>query len=604
MDKIKQYQDEFWMKILWYREFEETFEFVQSETPCLDYMPMEILIYIFSYLNPADMFSVMLTCKRFLEAIKYPKFNRNWILSFSERYASQFAIPLRIFTSTTCQRIIPAVAMHTAQVDNESSEEFWEYYGHNLKEIQFLSGLLRKEEFVNILKYTRNLVTVKIEANNMFKNWEIKRCGYDPLRRLNMQHVRNFSLARNNFLSPDIFEYLMMTVPHVTTIDLSNCLSIMNPPERNKFLDYVLIYLKENASRIKSLNFANTPTDDFFLDGLGRIENLKLRELHLTFMGSTKNNNFGIPILISSQDQLEKFDLTASPCANDLMVRMICNCMHNMKVLLLKKCHNVTDFSVRELHKLKNLKSLEISDCDYVTDTGIMEGVLYGKPNNKMTELRLGVMTNLSESVVLRMSYYYENLNVVDLGGASNAVTDHSIQMIFRHMKFLRFLNIESCCKVTDFGFTGVESEYSIRKHSIRNLKGLQVLRGNGLYKLTDFTLIDAFVFNELKELYFARCNFTYDGIAYLVKNCPSLEVLDLSECSKIDDDCVELIATKLPRLKTLKLNNCDEITEKSIEIISANCEDLRNLFIRNCKINFNPEDNLVYMRSLRKVVV
>lgn len=450
----------------------------------------------------------MLSCKRLMEVMEYHKFSNHWILNFCERYASQFAIPLHLFTSNSCKRIIDAVALHSAQIDDDSSEYFWEYYGHNLHEIQFLSGLLRKEDFVNVLKFTRNLCVIKIEANSMFKNWTINKCGMEPLRRLNMGHCHTFGLARNNFLSPDIFEYLMMTCPYVTAIDLSSCLSIMNPPERNKFLDHVLAFLRVNAPQIKSLNFANTPTDDFFLDSLGRIEGLQLRELHLTFMGSTKDSNYGIPILIASQSSLEKFDLTASPCANDLIVRMICNCMPKMKVLLLKKCHNLTDMGVRELGKLKQLKSLEISDCDYVTDVGIMEGVL-GDENSKgaMKEMRLSVMTNLTEAVVFRMSYFYENLRVLDLGGVSNAVTDNSIQMIFRHMKFLRFLNIESCCKLTDFGFTGLESTYARRCHSIRNLKGLQVLRANGLHKLTDFVLEDAFVLTELKELYFARCN-------------------------------------------------------------------------------------------------
>lgn len=507
MDFINSYEKYFKMKILWYREFEATFEYVHSLTPCFDYMPMEILIKIFSYLNPSDMLCAGLTCKRFFEALQYYKFSKKWILSFSERYASTFAIPYYLFTSNCCKRVVPAVAMYSAQLDDESTEDFWEFYGHNLKEILFLSGLLRKEEFVKVMRYIKNVQSVKIEANSMFKNWTINKCGYDPLRLINLHHCKHFGLSRNNFLSPDIFQYLMMTVPNVTSIDLSNCLSIMNPPERNKLLDHVLAFLAQNAEQIKSLNFANTPTDDFFLDKLGRIEGLKLKELHLTFMGSTKNPNFGIPILISSQIELEKFDLTASPCANDLIVRMICNYMKNMKVLLLKKCHNLTDHGVRELSKLKYLKSLEISDCDYVTDVGIMEGVLPGNPNEEMEELRLSVMTNLTESVIFRMSYYYENLKVLDLGGVSNAVSDHSIQMIFRHMKYLRFLNVESCCKLTDFGFTGVESEYAKRMHSIRNLKGLQILRANGLYKLTDFTLVDAFVLNELKELYFARCN-------------------------------------------------------------------------------------------------
>lgn len=439
-------------------------------------------------------------------AIQLDHFNDKWILSFSERYASHFAIPLHMFTIS--KRIFPSVALYTAMIDDVSSEDFWEFYGHNFREIQFLSGVLRKEDFVNIVKNTRNLRCFKIEANNMFKNWQINKFGYDPLRRLNFTKCKHIGLARNNFLHPDIFEYLTATCRNLTSLDLSNCLSIMNPPEKNKFLDHVLAFLEENAWQIKSLNFANTQTDDIFLDKLGRIENLKLKELHLTFQGSTKDSNFGIPILIASQDELEKFDLTASPCANDIIVRLICNCMKNMKVLLLKKCHNLTDHGVRELSKLKHLTSLEISDCDYVTDVGIMDGVLLeGHMKEKMRELRLSVMTNLTENVILRMSYFYENLSVLDLGGVASAVTDNTIQMIFRHMKLLRFLNVESCCKVTDFGFTGVTSEYARRCHSIRNLRGLQVLRANGLHKLTDFTLVDGFMFTELKELYMARCN-------------------------------------------------------------------------------------------------
>lgn len=155
-------------------------------------------------------------------------------------------------------------------------------------------------------------------------------------------------------------------------------------------------------------------------------------------------------------------------------------------------------------------QSLEISDCDHVTDVGIIDGVLTGNPKAHLKELNLALLQNLTEAVVLRMSYFYESLNVLDLGGVSLAVTDNSLQMIFRHMRLLRFLNVDSCCKLTDYGFTGVSSEYARRHHSIRNLKGLQVLKCNGNYKITDFTLIDAFDLLELKEVYFARCNVSF----------------------------------------------------------------------------------------------
>lgn len=71
-----------------------------------------------------------------------------------------------------------------------------------------------------------------------------------------------------------------------------------------------------------------------------------------------------------------------------------------------------------------------------------------GNPKKHLKELSLGLLLNLTEAVVLRMSYVYENLSALDLNGVSLAVTDNSLQMILRHMIFLRFLNVDSCCKV------------------------------------------------------------------------------------------------------------------------------------------------------------
>lgn len=252
-------------------------------------------------------------------------------------------------------RNISAVSVHCAiDINNYNAEDFWIKNGSNLKEIHFMSGLLRKEEFVHVTKHTRNLEVLKIEANNMFKSWTINKFAYE--RRVTFNKCYDVSLARTNILTIDVFNYIMETSPRVSSINLSNCLQPMSPSDRNKFLDNVLNFIRSKVSQIKALNFSNTTTDDFFLDTLGRIENLQLKELHLTFMGSTKNPFFGLPVLIRSQTYLEKIDLTASPCANDLLVYLITKHMANMKILSLKKCHNLTDNGVREIEKLKFLE--------------------------------------------------------------------------------------------------------------------------------------------------------------------------------------------------------------------------------------------------------
>ncbi len=140
--------------------------------------------------------------------------------------------------------------------------------------------------------------------------------------------------------------------------------------------------------------------------------------------------------------------------------------------------------------------------------------------------------------------------------------------------------------KISDYGLTGIHADGK-RYYSLKNLKGLQVLKCSGLYKITDLSLIDSFNLLELKEVYFARCTaITEDGIKSLVKNCRSLEYLDLSECKKINDAAVEYI-TNLPRLKTLKLNGCQNVTDKSVTTIYESCKELKVGFFTRMSLHF-----------------
>lgn len=113
--------------------------------------------------------------------------------------------------------------------------------------------------------------------------------------------------------------------------------------------------------------------------------------------------------------------------------------------------------------------------------------------------------------------------------------------------------------QLSDYGLTGYRSDEK-RFESIRNLKGLKTLRCCGLYKITNFALIDSFQFLELKELYMSRCSgVTEQGLKALAENCRSLEVLDLSECRDINDKAVQYVTKYLYRLRTLKLNGCSK---------------------------------------------
>lgn len=176
--------------------------------------------------------------------------------------------------------------------------------------------------------------------------------------------------------------------------------------------------------------------------------------------------------MIRAQRSVEHLDLTESNSVNDRMLSEVIAYMKNLKVLILNKCHNVTDIGIKEFSKLTKLQvrpsiisylvpkidhkyflcqfqSIEISRCDHVTDQGIFDGVIFGPPKLHMETINLGLLVNLTDSVICRLAYFYDNINSLDLGGSSSAVTDSSLQIIFKQITSLRYLNVDNCCKVS-----------------------------------------------------------------------------------------------------------------------------------------------------------
>jgi hypothetical protein len=196
-----------------------------------------MLLKIFSYLNVSDLNSVSLVCHRFLEATKYWRFAHQRILNFTDGSTDDFS-PLSIFTNS--ERSFPNVSISNVNLDYDS-EDFWINNGDNIEDIYFRNGLLRKDEFINVVKYTPYLKVLKIETNNYFKNWEIIKNGYE--RRVQLICCQHISLAGNNFMNRDIFEYITSMASNVTELDLSHCFHTLSPIERNRLLDYVLAFI-------------------------------------------------------------------------------------------------------------------------------------------------------------------------------------------------------------------------------------------------------------------------------------------------------------------------------------------------------------------------
>lgn len=76
-----------------------------------------------------------------------------------------------------------------------------------------------------------------------------------------------------------------------------------------------------------------------------------------------------------------------------------------------------------------------------------------------------------------------------------------------------------------------------------------------------------------------------------MVKQCPSLEVVNFSECQGIDDKTIKVLTQQAKRLIELYVDRCN-LSDHSLDSIASNCR-----FIR-----VNYANHLIFLHSLKIV--
>lgn len=485
-----------------------------------------------------------------------------------------------------CSRNFPNIKFSIVKF-TPKNDAFWELYGSMVEELTFNSCLINKPEFLRIMRLCPCLRMLSItRCDDLYRTWTVVKKA--NLVRLRFAELKTLRIHETSLMTKKIFNFMVLSMPHLTSLTLENCFTNMKACDRAQVLDAIIEFVSRQATQIKKLNLLNTQTDDMFLEKLSAIEALKLDELRLSFNGvisTLPNKKCGMLDLLRRQKSLTMLDLMDSKGLSNLCLMEICKHLKDLRVLILKRCWLINDVGLREVEKLLHLEVLDVTSCDRVTDLGLLEGLIpKGKNFFGLKELYLGLLPYMSILAVYRLSQQYDELQVLDLSGSSNSITDEALQMIFRYQLKLKHLNLDCCAKISDFGITGhSESGENYVPYTINNLRKLKYLNIAGCYQVTDKSFIKCFDLPELKEINLSRChNITEDGIYQLCKKCPFIENIDLSEILNVKDSTVEMLCREAKRIETLKLNGCTFVTDSVFPDLAYNCKYL--------KVGFNGE--------------
>ena len=324
-------------------------------------------------------------------------------------------------------------------------------FGSFLTELKFKACNIQRTKFIVILKHCLMLKSLTIdECHELFKSWEIEFPLKEPYFSFTIFTLKHLSLANNDFFSEHHFDRFVKMAPNLVSLDVSNCFVNMYEARRVPVVDEILRFVNMNTFQMEALNISGTASiNDNSFSCLSQMDELSLKSasLNIRYRIPLEIEESGIGNFIVMQRELLHLDLSDSSGLNDQCLDLIITSMPLLKTLKLKKCWLLTDRGVKGISNLIHLECLDLSNCEKITDYGIMSAVTEGK-QKKMSELYLSYMTKITDTFLMKAAITYKNIETLDLENSINCITDCSIQYISCYLINLKHLNLHGCSKV------------------------------------------------------------------------------------------------------------------------------------------------------------
>lgn len=251
------------------------------------------------------------------------------------------------------------------------------------------------------------------------------------------------------------------------------------------------------------------------------------------------------------------------------------NNMSNITSLCLKHCFQLKDDCLFKFlpNNLPNITELNLSLCFHVTDTGIMH-IANGLTGLTKLEIRccrqitandyLCIAQNLKKLIYLSLELciYFSKFELTHICGISDELNGGLPQLEYLAIDLC--LNINNICilyiattlnnlRVLSMSFCICETPLGM--HCISFLSSLKELN-IGYSLVTDETLKYVSRLNSLEILNVCYTMVTDIGLGYILKGCPNLNTLIISNCNGIQDLSVYKHVIKDPDVPNFRISH------------------------------------------------
>uniref|UniRef100_A0A3Q2P7C1 F-box and leucine rich repeat protein n=1 Tax=Fundulus heteroclitus TaxID=8078 RepID=A0A3Q2P7C1_FUNHE len=573
------------------------------ETPAL---PLEIIVYILSFLHASDRKEAALVCLSWFHASQDLRFQKDVAFSFPAS-SSSLALVRGLARKPRC-------SLKISQLDGFSVSRSL------LLEVR-RAVMARATELVILRFVSQVLLVLQVRA---------ALSGLEELDLSDLRYLSDLTLNRLTGCTPRL-RRLSLAGCHIafefdpyrgrpagTAADSSALLSLRN----------LRRLLTEQSSSLKALDLSRTSITPESLRIVAQVQDLVLEELHL--QGCKELTDYSVEVLVKHQPGLLKLDLSGCPELSSRTVRAVARGLRSLTHLSLSRDSKITEKGLVELLSVSSLVSLGLSGCLHSSGAELQEDLKASTAATAQLELlHLSGSTNLQDGVLVSLSQLLGgSLKELDLT-LCLSLTDLSVCSISARLQRLEVLRLGWCKEVTDRGLLGTvqdsrpetgdggprftrtfgnmgffqpprmpfeerprpvsreELQRLERRHgaSLSALRRLTELDLSACSKLSDASITQVVHFPDLQRLSLSMLPEISDAsLASVGRRCRSLTSLQLSHCPGITDRGVAQALPYLRRLQHLSLSCCDNITDRTLQLLMQHCSRLKTLDVSMCK--------------------
>lgn len=606
-------------------------------------LPIEIIVYILSFLHASDRKEASLVCRSWYNASQDLRFQKNMTFCFPAS-ASSLGLIRSLSRKPRCSLVISQ--LDGFGISRSLLLEVGVALGSKVESLALPGSSITEASLLALLPRLTALRRLDLRGlDSLFMSGTfLSREEHRQQVRMALSGLEELDLSDLRYLSDLTFNRLTSCTPGLRRLSLAGChIAFEFDPYQGCPVGIVdssaLLSLRnlrklltEQKSTLMALDLSRTSITPESLRTIAQVSGLVLEELCL--QGCKELTDYSVEALVKHQPELQFVDISGCTELTSRSVQAIAHGLKSLSHLSLSRDWRVTEKGLANLLSVPSLRSLDLSECLNISGLETVNGLTRCTTHRAELEtLNLRSCTYMRDLAVFSFTQLFgETLRELDLTSCVN-VTDLSVRAITTYSQGLVVLRLGWCKEVTDWGLLGMmeviksESDNETGDNgpkftrtfgnmgffkpprlpfeerpklvtqddleqfkqqpgaSLLTLSRLEELDLSACPKITDSSITQVVRYPDLQRLSLAMLSEIGDAsLVSIAFHCRSLTSLNLSQCPQISDRGVANAVPYLQRLQHLSLSCCNNITDRSLFDLVRHCKRLRTLDISRCK--------------------